>query len=208
MPRFFPQLAAATLWVRESFHDWWLAEILLEVPNMSGNWRLVNYDLQSPKLTVCTYQEAFPKGKDPLQNQFFFRCYVGFNGGEFTCMISLKFLQVVSWFTSSLAKASLGLVIQLISTYRCLSGSMVVFIRWKPPSISSSPWELQTINGTQENCQRNTCEIWNSMIKLKQPHDVLGTHYFTCFTDPCWYHDLESVVNLKSVNFWCLFFGC
>lgn len=55
----------------ESSHDWWLAEILPEVPNMSGNWRLVKYDLQSPKLTVCTCQKALPKGKDPLQNQSF-----------------------------------------------------------------------------------------------------------------------------------------
>lgn len=88
----------------ESSHDWWLAEILPEVPNMSGNWRSVNYDLQSPKLTVCTCQEAFPKGKDPLQNQSFSGAV-----GEFTQMISLKFLQVVSWFTSSLAKAEVWL---------------------------------------------------------------------------------------------------
>ena len=129
----------------ESSHDWWLAEILPEVPNMSGNWRLLEYDLQSPKLTVCTCQEAFPKGKDPLQNQSFSGAV-----GAFTRMISLKFLQVVSWFTSSLAKASWGLVIQLISTCRCLSGSMVVFIRRKTPSISSSPWGLQTFNETLE----------------------------------------------------------
>ena len=103
-----------------------------------------------PKTNSSHLPGSLPKKQGSSSKPVSFRCYVDFKGEEFTQMISLKFLQVVCWFTSSLAQVSWGLVIQLISTCRCLTGSMFVFIRRKTPSISSSPWGLQTFHAKQE----------------------------------------------------------